>query len=57
METKISKAQLEVWEWKSALHEEIKEMELDKGLDFLLNKAERVAAELKKVKKLNPNAS
>ena len=39
MKANISKAQLEVWEWKNALHEEIKDMELDKGLEYLLNKS------------------
>ncbi|MBI3193939.1 MAG: hypothetical protein HYZ34_05635 [Ignavibacteriae bacterium] len=48
MKPNISKAQLEVWEWKNALHEEIKNMGLEEGLDYLLKKSRKVALEMKK---------
>ena len=38
METKISKAQLEVWEWKNNLYEEIKHLDDDKKLAYIQNK-------------------
>lgn len=38
MSEKISKAQLEVWEWKESLHNEIKDMELESGLKHFLKK-------------------
>ena len=38
METKISTAQLEVWEWKDRLYEEIKNLNDDKKLEYIQNK-------------------
>ncbi|MBI3195467.1 MAG: hypothetical protein HYZ34_13535 [Ignavibacteriae bacterium] len=43
MNENISKAQKEVWDWKNELHNDIKDMELEKGIEYLLKKAELVA--------------
>ncbi|MBI5216491.1 MAG: hypothetical protein HY960_12140 [Ignavibacteriae bacterium] len=43
MNEHISKAQREVWDWKNELHNEIKDMELEKGIEYLLKKVELVA--------------
>jgi len=38
---KIPKAQREVWEWKQTLNEEIKNMSLADGLNYLLEKGRK----------------
>lgn len=45
-ELTISKAQLEVWEWKHTLHEEIKDMPLEEGIRYILEKGASVRKEL-----------
>ena len=53
MEAKISKAQLEVWEWKAALYEELKKVPREKWAQYLIDKA--VASRLAREKeKKNP---
>jgi len=48
METKDSKAQLEVWEWKEKAWQQIKDMPLDKGIEFILAQTKTIAEEIKK---------
>ena len=35
----ISKSQIEVWDWKESIHEEIKDYSIENGLKYILNKA------------------
>ncbi len=39
MKTNISKTQLEVWDVKESLHNEIKDMSIENGIEYLLHKA------------------
>ena len=51
MKTKVSKAQLEVWEWKEKAYNQIKDMSLEKGIDFIMKQTKQLADELKKKRK------
>ncbi len=53
METNISKAQLEVWEWKNRLYEEIKDLPENEQLKYIINKVKKTVEEIKRKKKLN----
>lgn len=46
METKISKAQLEVWEWKEKAYQQIKDMPMDKAIEFIIRQTSSAAREL-----------
>ncbi len=46
MKTNISKTQLEVWEVKDSLHNEIKDMTVEKGIHYLLQKASETRKKL-----------
>jgi hypothetical protein len=48
MKAKISKAQLEVWEWKEKAWLQIKDMPLQKGIEFILEQTKPLADEIKK---------
>ena len=37
----ISKSQIEVWNWKKSIHEEIKDLRLEDGLKYIIDKANR----------------
>jgi len=50
MEAKTSKAQIEVWEWKNNLYEEIKNIPRDKQLKYIRNKVKKTVDELKRDK-------
>lgn len=52
MEAKVSKAQLEVWEWKEKAYAQIKDMPLEKAIEFIIQQAKPVAEELDKKRKL-----
>jgi hypothetical protein len=52
MESKTSKAQLEVWEWKEKAYNEIKDMPLDKAIKYILEKTKKTADELDQKRKL-----
>ncbi|MBI5206731.1 MAG: hypothetical protein HY934_02960 [Candidatus Firestonebacteria bacterium] len=43
---KVSKAQLEVWEWKDALYNEVKNMEIGQALKYLIKKSEKTVKAL-----------
>ena len=53
----VSKAQIEVWEWKQALHDEIKDLPLEEGLHHILAKGARLRKELEKSGKLKKSLS
>ena len=55
MEAKVSKAQLEVWEWKEKAYAQIKDMPLEKAIEFIIQQAKPVAEELDKKRKLWKN--
>jgi hypothetical protein len=46
----ISKAQLEVWEWKQKAYEQIKDMPLDKGIEFIMQQTRELANEISKAR-------
>ena len=41
MESKVSKSQLEVWEWKESLFEELKNIPKDQRLKFIKEKTRK----------------
>jgi hypothetical protein len=43
----ISKSQLEVWEWKEKLYEEIKDIPDDKKIDYIIKKTSETVNRLK----------
>lgn len=48
MEAKVSKAQLEVWEWKERAYEQIKNMSKEERIKFILAQTKDLAARLKR---------
>jgi hypothetical protein len=52
METKISKAQIEVWDWKDSLYEEIKNIPKLERLKFLKDKVSLTINQIKRKKSL-----
>ena len=46
METKVSKSQIEVWEWKEYLFEELKNIPKDKRLKFIKEKVKKTIEKL-----------
>ena len=53
MEPKTSKAQIEVWEWKEKLYEEIKNLPASDRISYLLRKVHSTVSKLKERKKNN----
>ena len=51
MEAKVSKAQLEVWEWKEKAYDQIKDMSLEKGIEFIMQQTKQISDEIKKKRK------
>ena len=51
MKAKVSKAQLEVWEWKEKAYNQIKDMSLEKGIDFIMQQTKQIADEIRKKRK------
>ena len=50
MEAKISKAQLEVWEWKEKAYEEIKNMSQAERIAFIRKQTKDLVARIKNKK-------
>ena len=50
MEAKISKAQIEVWEWKENLYKELKSIPRSEKLKYIRNKIKITAERFKKEK-------
>ena len=48
----ISKAQLEVWEWKQRAYEELQNIPREKWMDYISNKTQPIIEEIMKRKKL-----
>ena len=51
MESKVSNAQLEVWEWKEKVYQLIKNMPTDKGVEFILDQVRETSKEMRSTKK------
>lgn len=51
METKISKAQLEVWEWKERAYKKIKNLPPGETLKFIIEQTKDLETEIRKFKK------
>ncbi|MGI8581730.1 MAG: hypothetical protein ACR2KX_06035 [Chitinophagaceae bacterium] len=52
METKTSKAQLEVWEWKEKAYEEMKHLSTREQMNFIHEQTKEVVRKLKERKQL-----
>jgi hypothetical protein len=50
METKVSKAQTEVWDWKETLYEELKNIPKLERLNYIKSKVNETVRSLKKKK-------
>ncbi len=48
IKSNVSKAQIEVWEWKESLYEEIKNIPDNKKLDFIHKKTANTIERIKK---------
>jgi len=55
MESKTSNALLEVWGWKEKAYQQIKEMPLDKAIEFIIDQTKSTAETLKKKAKERKN--
>lgn len=55
MESKTSNALLEVWGWKEKAYQQIKEMPLDKAIEFIIHQTKSTAETLKKKAKERKN--
>ncbi|MPR32424.1 hypothetical protein [Salmonirosea aquatica] len=51
MEPKISKAQLEVWEWKEKLYEEFKDMPLREAMQIMHDRTQPIIEEIYRKKR------
>ena len=52
MEAKVAKAQLEVCEWKEKVYAQVKDMPIDKAIEFLIQQVKPVTDVLTKKRKL-----
>ena len=46
MEAKVSKSQVEVWEWKDSLYENLKDIPKDQRLKFIKEKVRKTIEQL-----------
>ena len=46
MESKVSKAQIEVWEWKDSLFEELKNIPKEQRLKFIREKVKKTIEQI-----------
>jgi len=53
MEATISKAQIEVWEWKERAWELIKDIPKEKRIEFILKSVQDTVAEIRKLQNMN----
>ncbi len=54
MKSKDSKAQLEVWQWKESAYEQIKDMPLNKAIEFIIEQTKPLTEILKANKQQKP---
>ena len=47
METKVSKAQAEVWEWKESAYESIKNIPKSRRIEFIINSVQKTIDSIK----------
>ena len=50
MEAKISKAQVEVWEWKEKAYEQIKNLSKEERIKFLINQTKEIVTRINNAK-------
>jgi hypothetical protein len=50
METKISKAQIEVWDWKESLYEELRNIPKSERLNYIRQKVSNTINKIKRKK-------
>ena len=50
METKISKAQIEVWEWKEKAFKEIEKIPENERINYIIKKTRKIIEKIKKRK-------
>jgi hypothetical protein len=55
METKVSKAQIEVWDWKETLYEELKNIPKSERLSYIKGKVSETIKKINKKKTTLPN--
>ena len=48
METKVSKAQIEVWEWKDLVYEKLKNIPKNLRIEYIINDTKETMSKLKK---------
>ncbi len=48
---RISNAQLEVWEWKESLYQEVKNMSIKDALKYIIEKGANISKQIKKKNK------
>ena len=53
--SKVSKSQIEVWEMKEAMYNEVKDMPLYDGLKYILNKSQTTTEKYVKERDLKAN--
>jgi hypothetical protein len=46
MESNVSKSQIEVWEWKDSLYEDLKDIPKDQRLKFIKEKVKKTLEQL-----------
>jgi len=51
MKAKISKAQLEVWEWKEKAFKELEKIPEKERVDYIMNKVKKTIEKIKKKQK------
>ncbi len=51
METEASKSQIEVWEWKEALFEDLKDIPKEKRLKFIREKVRKTLEQIRQASK------
>jgi len=51
MGAKISKAQIEVWEWKEKAYEEVKDLSIEDAVKYILAQTRPIIEELKRKRK------
>lgn len=56
MDTNISKAQLEVWQWKQKVYEEMKHLSTREQMQFIHEQTKELVERIKKKKKLKRNS-
>ena len=51
MESKISKAQIEVWEWKKSAYDQIKDLPMEDQMKFIIAQTRKTIKQIKESKR------